>query len=417
MRAPRVAVALLLAAVAIAACEGTARAPGFRTFAPTDAAAPRAATPSAGVSAAPSDGATPVPEASPAPSAPPTAIPPSIAAETMEPSAEASLEPSGAPGASPPAVGGVPASPAAPTDMRSAWDRIPEIVATLEPSVVTVLTDLGLGSGVVWDPDGVIVTNNHVVAGASAVQVAFADGERADATVVATDPRTDLAVLQTGRIDLPAATFSRDLPLVGSLAIAIGSPLGLEETVTAGIISGLHREVPGSATQSSALVDLLQTDAAISPGNSGGALVNADGAVIGINVAYLPPAGGAVSIGFAIPSPTVIDVVGQLLDTGRVAHAYLGIQPAQLTPEIAQQFGLSVTSGVVVVDVGADAPAARAGIEPGDVIVGIDEETIETVEDFLGAMRRHAPGERVTITLVRGADSLELEAVLADLPS
>jgi S1-C subfamily serine protease len=138
--------------------------------------------------------------------------------------------------------------------------------------------------------------------------------------------------------------------------------------------------------------------------------------VIGINVAYLPPAGGAVSIGFAIPSPTVIDVVAQLLDTGRVAHAYLGIQPAQLTPEIARQFGLSVTSGVVVVDAGADAPAGRAGIQPGDVIVGIDDETIETVEDFLGAMRRHEPGDRVTIRVVRGADELELEAVLGDLP-
>ena len=126
--------------------------------------------------------------------------------------------------------------------------------------------------------------------------------------------------------------------------------------------------------------------------------------------------GGAVSIGFAIPSPTVIDVVGQLLDTGRVAHAYLGIQPAQLTPQIAQQFGLSVTSGVVVVDVGADTPAGRAGIEPGDVIVAIDDETIETVEDFLGAMSRHAPGDRVSITVVRGQDEVELEAVLADLP-
>jgi S1-C subfamily serine protease len=399
MRPSSALVALVLATLLIAAaCDGTARAPGFQTFAPTaDGAAlasPAQATPG------PSATAHPDPEPTPAPTISRTADP--------TPTTVPTLVPTPAPTPSP--------QPEPTPDQRSAWDRIPEIVAAVEPSVVTVLTDVGLGSGVVWDPDGVIVTNNHVVAGSTVVRVAFADGERVDATVLAADPRTDLAVLRTGRTDLPSATFSAELPLVGSLAIAIGSPLGLEETVTAGIISGLHREVPGSATQSSALVDLLQTDAAISPGNSGGALVNADGEVIGINVAYLPPAGGAVSIGFAIPSPTVIGVVAQLLDTGRVAHAYLGIQPAQLTPEIAQQFGLGVTSGVVVVDVGADAPAARAGLEPGDVIVAIDEETIETVEDFLGAMRRHAPGDRVTITVVRGADDRELEVVLSDLP-
>ena len=344
----------------------------------------------------------PTPEPTPVPTVEPTAPPTPEPTPIPTPTPTATPEPTPAPTPTPAPLGG--------------WDRIPEIVAEVEPSVVTVLTDVGLGSGVVWDEDGVIVTNHHVVDGANTVQVAFADGERVPATVVATDPRTDLAVLQTERRDLPAAPFSDELPLVGSLAIAIGTPLGLEETVTAGIISGLHRQVPGSATQSSALVDLLQTDAAISPGNSGGALVAADGRVIGINVAYLPPSGGAVSIGFAIPSPTVIDAVGQLLSTGRVAHAYLGIQPAELTPEIAEEFGLSTTSGVLVVDVGADTPAGSAGLVPGDVIIAIDEESIETVEDFLGALRRHQPGDRVTIGVVRGDEELELEAQLADLP-
>ena len=183
------------------------------------------------------------------------------------------------------------------------FEAIPGVVEQVQPSVVTVLTDVGIGSGVVWDEDGVIVTNAHVVEGATEVQVAFADGVRADAGVVATDPRTDLAVLQTERIDLPAATFSDELPRVGSLAIAIGSPLGLEETVTAGIISGLHREVPGSATQ-------IERPRRPAPDRRSDLarqlrrrLVAADGRVIGINVAYLPPAGGAVSIGFAIPSP------------------------------------------------------------------------------------------------------------------
>lgn len=374
---------LVSAAVALAAC-GSARSPGFRPAAPLAAPTTVAAT------ASPTLAPTAAPTAAPTPA--PTLAP------TLAPATPFPTPSEGGPGS------------------RGGWDRIPEIVAEVETSVVTVLTDLGLGSGVVWDADGVIVTNNHVIAGASAIQIAFRDGERVDATVVAADGRTDLAVLRTSRTDLPAATFSDVLPLVGSLAIAIGSPLGLEETVTAGIISGLHREVPGSATQSSALVDLLQTDAAISPGNSGGALVGADGRVIGINVAYLPPAGGAVSIGFAIPAPTVIDAVNQLLTTGRVKHAFLGIQPAQLTPQVAQQFGLSRTTGVLVVDLDPDTPAARAGMEPGDVIVGMGDETIETVEDFLGALRRREPGDEVTFRVVRGTEELELQVTLGDLP-
>jgi hypothetical protein len=219
MRASRSAAALFLLAALLAACDGTARAPGFRTFTPTEAAA-AIATP--GSSASPS--AEPTATAAPTPAPTPTATAASTAAPTPPASpgsqeVQPTLPPTqgGQGGASkpeaPPAQTPGPGLPSGgaretdpPADTRSAWDRIPEIVAAIEPSVVTVLTDVGLGSGVVWDPDGVIVTNNHVVAGASAIQVAFADGERTDATVVATDPRTDLAVLRTERLDLPAAT-------------------------------------------------------------------------------------------------------------------------------------------------------------------------------------------------------------------
>ncbi len=188
--------------------------------------------------------------------------------------------------------------PAGRTEAEGLFARIPEVVRKVEPSVVAVLTDAGEGSGVIWRDK--IITNRHVVADARRIEVAFADGKRSGARVVGADPVTDLAVLETDRKDLPGVTFASRLPEVGELAVAIGNPLGFENTVTAGIVSGLQRSIPGSAAQSQALVDLIQTDAAISPGNSGGALVSGNGDVIGMNVAYIPPQARAVSIGFAI---------------------------------------------------------------------------------------------------------------------
>jgi serine protease DegQ len=189
---------------------------------------------------------------------------------------------------------------------------------------------------------GTIVTNNHVVAGASNVQVTFASGARLPGRVKATDPLYDLAVVTVDRKGLPAATFAKALPGVGELAIAMGGPLGFENTVAAGIVSSLHRSIP-SGGQAQGLVDLVQTDAPISPANSGGALLNAAGQVIGSNVAFIPPEARAVSIGFAIPAPTVVDDVRQ--HNGKAVHAFLGVRAAEVTPEIAQQFDLSVESG------------------------------------------------------------------------
>jgi S1-C subfamily serine protease len=295
------------------------------------------------------------------------------------------------------------------------FGRIPELVTQVSPSVVAVLVSgsegTGTGSGVIWSSDGTIVTNDHVVSGADSIQVALASGRRLDAEVVATDPLSDLAVLRVEEEGLPAASFAPELPDVGSLAVAIGTPLGLENTVTAGIVSGLHRNVPSGG---GSLVDLIQTDAAISPGNSGGALVDSDGRVIGINVAYIPPEARAVSIGFAIPSPTVVDVVSQLLETGRVQHAFLGIQPSAITPELAEQLDLSVEQGAIVLEVTEGSAADRAGLEPGDVITAIGEESIDRVEDLYSVLRRSRPGEQVTLAVVRDGESLELEAVLGE---
>ena len=295
---------------------------------------------------------------------------------------------------------------------------IPGIVRKIEPSVVTISHDQGTGSGVVWSKDGVVVTNAHVVGNVRRVEVAFFDGRRADGRVRATDPDTDLAVVDTERRDLQPATFQEQLPAVGELAVAMGSPLGFQNTITAGIISGLHREIPGSAQQGiRSLVDLIQTDAAISPGNSGGALVNGRGQVVGINVAYIPPEQGAVAIGFAIPGATAVDVVGQLLKNGRATHSYLGIQPDQVTREVASQLGLNQARGVVVLEVVEGGPADRAGLRPGDVIVRMDDAAVDTVEDLFGELRQRKPSSQVRITYIRDGREQQATVTLADRPT
>ena len=307
-----------------------------------------------------------------------------------------------------------------PDDGRTAaadFSDIPAIVREVEPSVVAVLTGSGEGSGVIWRTDGLILTNHHVVVGAGSIELAFADGKRADAEVIATDPLTDLALLRTARRDLPAASFADELPEVGELAVAIGNPLGFENTVTAGVISGLHRSIPGSARHTQALIDLVQTDAAISPGNSGGALVGGDSEVVGINVAYIPPEARAVSIGFAIPSPTVIDVAEQLLAHGTVRHSFFGIQPGALSPQVARLLDVEADGGTLVLEVVAGGPAAAAGIRAGDVIVSINGADVRSVEGFLSAVRRHEPGDRMEVGVLRDGQRQTVTLVLAERPA
>jgi serine protease DegQ len=231
-----------------------------------------------------------------------------------------------------PAAASASAAPASGTDPSA---RIPQIVQRVQPSTVTVFAERGggsgpggVGSGVIYRADGIILTNNHVVARARGIQVAFADGSRVAGRVSAADPDTDLAVIRVERNGLPAAQFQNTLPQVGSLTVVLGSPLGFEKTVTAGIVSGLHRQIPGSASETRALVDLIQTDAAISPGNSGGAMIDAEGRVLGISVAYVPPQQGAVAVGFAIPAVTAARVANELLEYGRARHAYLACSRA-----------------------------------------------------------------------------------------
>ncbi|MGP4056176.1 S1C family serine protease [Mycobacterium sp. 4D054] len=313
---------------------------------------------------------------------------------------------------------GTPAPPnGSPAPAPTAGTDIPALVRQVEPSVVTVLTETGVGSGIVYRADGIIVTNAHVVAGAQDVTIALADGQQVQGKVRGVDEVSDVAVIQADRKSLPAAKFQNPLPQVGELAVVIGSPLGFEATVTSGIISGLHRQIPGSASTGASLVDLIQTDAAISPGNSGGAVLDAQGEVVGMSVAYIPPTAGAVALGFAIPTATVVDVADQLLTTGTVRHSYIGIQPATLTPEIARLLGVDRTSGVVVMRVSTPSPAAEAGIRPGDIVIAFNGEETATAEELIAALRGTKPGDRVRLTVLRGAETREITVVVAERPA
>jgi S1-C subfamily serine protease len=263
-----------------------------------------------------------------------------------------------------------------------------------------------LGSDVVLR-ENAIVTNAHVVGDAPDVTVVYADGARSAGAVLATDAVTDLAVVRTEREDLPVPEYRTELPRPGEVALAIGSPLGFENSVTAGIISGLHRDIPGSAPVTRSLVDLIQTDAPISPGNSGGALLDVEGRVIGVNEAYLPPETGAVSLGFAIPSATVLDVTEQLIADGEAAHPYLGVSVRQLTPAIRQELGLRTDHGAVVTAVDDNGPAASAGVRPGEVITEFDGTEIRSVEDLLTALRGTEPGDSVPLVVMGTGDERE----------
>jgi serine protease Do len=328
------------------------------------------------------------------------------------------------------------ASPQASSEPSSpvpADEPVAKVASKVGPSVVQVNvravreTPLGtqrgegIGSGVIYRRDGYIVTNNHVIEGAAAVHAAFADGTIEDANIVGTDPNTEIAVIKVDRDGLPAATFADgDTPVVGQLAVAIGSPSGFESTVTSGVVSGVGREFPpeltsGGTAARSALTDLIQTDAAISPGNSGGALADRDGEIIGINVAYLPPAEtGAVSLGFAVPSDTAVSVADQLIAEGEVTTPYLGVLTTDLSPEDAGRFDLPVDSGALVVQVVPGSPAREAGVRKGDIITALGDARVAGYGDLLGVLRDHEPGDRVTLTIFRNGDEKKLEVTLGE---
>jgi S1-C subfamily serine protease len=320
---------------------------------------------------------------------------------------------------------------AAPSSIPSD-EPVARVASVLSPSVVQINVtgvqqtpygaqkEEGIGSGVIYRSDGYIITNNHVVEGSRNVEVAFADGSTEKGQVVGTDPTTDIAVVKVDRTNLPAASFSGKDPIVGQMAVAVGSPSGFESTVTSGIVSGTGREVPAEITggqQESSLVDLIQTDAAISPGNSGGALANRDGQVIGINVAYLPPQQtGAENIGFAIPSQMATSVADQIIDNGKAVHPYLGVYLSDLTPETARRFGSSVETGALIEKVAPGGPADQAGIRRGDIVIAAGKDEVQSSGDLISALRNYQPGDTVQLTVMRDDQKEVLKVNLAESP-
>ena len=302
--------------------------------------------------------------------------------------------------------------------------------AKATPSVVTVYvssgSSSGSGSGVVLTEDGYVVTNNHVVSLDSSttdatVQVRTSDGTLYDATVVGTDPTSDLAVIKLdGASDLVPADFAdSDEVQVGDLSVAIGAPLGLSDTVTDGIISATDRAVATGSTQDDATVlDALQTDAAINPGNSGGALVNAAGEVIGINTAIATVASGApgssqsgsIGVGFAIPSNTAQRVAEEIIADGTADTAYLGVSARTAGSE-------EVGTGAQVVQVQPDSPAADAGLTAGDVVTAVGDRPVTTSTELTAAVRSYAPGDQVTLTVQRDGETTTVDVTLATAAS
>ncbi len=306
-----------------------------------------------------------------------------------------------------------------PTDdqLLDAYSRtVTGVVDRVGPSVVSIGARVqaqhspeqsAAGSGVIITPDGFVLTNNHVIAQATTIEVGLTDGSSLSGHVVGSDPDTDLAVLRVGASGLPAAELGDSEKLrVGQVAIAIGNPLGFQSTVSAGVISALGRAL---RSQSGRLIEnMIQTDVALNPGNSGGPLVDSRGRVIGINTAMVSMAQG---ISFAIPVNTAKWVVGELILNGRVTRLHLGIagQTRELPRRIQHQLGLKASTAVQVVAVEEGSTAQRAGLRPGDVIVEIDGQSTATVDDIHHSLSRPAASGSLILAIIRGTERHEIQ--------
>ena len=272
---------------------------------------------------------------------------------------------------------------------------------------------IGLGSGVIVSPNGYLLTNNHVVEGASDIDVQLADGRQASARLVGTDPETDLALLQIQLTDLPVISLGDMRALqVGDVVLAIGNPFNVGQTVTSGIVSALGRNRLGLST----FENFIQTDAAINPGNSGGALVDAEGRLIGINTAIYSRSGGSMGIGFAIPVDSARSVMDALLREGRVTRGWIGVEPRDLTPEMAASLRLPISQGVLITGVLQDGPASRGGMRPGDVVVAIAGAEVSNTAQLLAAVAALKPQTVAQVAVQRGAQPLLLNLQVAQRP-
>lgn len=290
----------------------------------------------------------------------------------------------------------------------------------------------GTGSGVIIDPKGYILTNNHVIKDAQRIEVSLSDGSKWRGRLVGTDPDNDLAIIQ---IDAPSEQLqtlplgsSKDLQ-VGQKVIAIGNPFGLQRTLTTGIISAVGRTI--LSEEGDEIDDIIQTDAAINRGNSGGPLLDSGGKVIGINTMIVSPSGGSIGIGFAIPVDTAKQIIPDLIEKGYVSHPWLGVYLYPLQPWLSQELGLKVERGAVIQEVIRDGPADRAGLlggnkmlnvgnyplpVGGDVIVAVNGKATDSSEELIKMVRKHRPGDRVTLRILREDRFMEVPVVLGERP-
>jgi serine protease DegQ len=272
---------------------------------------------------------------------------------------------------------------------------------------------VSLGSGVIVSRDGTILTNHHVIEEARALEVLLADGSRAVAKLIGSDPETDLAVLKMDGSDLPAIDFGdSDRVRVGDVVLAIGNPFGVGQTVTQGIVSALGRNQLGINT----FENFIQTDAAINPGNSGGALVDSEGRLIGINTAIYSRSGGSLGIGFAIPASTARQVLDQLIRDGIVTRGYIGVEPVDLTEDLISAFRLPRVRAPLIVDVLRGGPADRAGVRRGDILLEVEGQSVASTSAMLDAIARLSPGSRARFRILRGERSFEVQITVARRP-
>jgi len=321
---------------------------------------------------------------------------------------------------------------------------LPDLFVKVEKSVVQITDsdetdphDSRLGSGFVYDNNGHIITNNHVVSGGGRLDVTFLDGTVYRATLIGSDPFTDLAVLYVQEapkeklVPLPLADSSKIR--VGEEVAAIGNPFGLSGSMTAGIVSGVGRLIPSQEAGDFSIPDVIQTDAPINPGNSGGPLLNMRGEVIGINSAILSTSGQFAGVGFAIPSDTMTKVVPSLITTGSFQHPWLGVAGRDMTPGIAEHLGLKEPRGFLVMDIVAGSPAEKAGVRGGDqdatidgvsvklggdVIIVVDNKTVRKIDDILVYLQREkAVGDELKLTILRDGQQMQVTIVLGARPN
>lgn len=337
---------------------------------------------------------------------------------------------------------------------------VEQVAAKVVPSVVKLETEFGRqseeGSGIILSSDGLILTNNHVVAaakggapapaapppipglpgvplapggpsgpsapvgGAPTTTVTFADGRTASFTVIGTDPASDIAVVRAQGVSglTPITLGSSGNLRVGQDVVAVGSPLGLEGTVTTGIVSALNRPVAtgGDTNNQNTVLDAIQTDAAINPGNSGGALVDTEGRLLGINTAIYSRTGGSLGIGFAIPASTARQVMEQIVATGSVTRGYIGVEPQDLTPELAEAFKLPRKDGAIIAGVMRNGPADRAGVKVGDILVEVEGQQVTNTATMLNVIAQLKPGSTARFRFVRDSSTIEIPIRIGKRP-